>query len=385
MLSLWIAIISFVLAAGTFLLPVAHTATNAFATHWRAAVATLIFVLYIGSATSFLSGLKSFTRNLRVAYRLIALGILAFGVVWIQLVVWGLLDMWDSAWATSGSGLVPFIFTCAFIYFGARKFANVVGVKSVVCSFWLVTVMTLVVGVLTYLAAIHFVQYSLEGVEIYITVCAICSSYLFFAGLAIFKIYKSIGAYYKSAMGWLAVGTLGLSAAAAHEAINTFWFNNGDAYTDYGYYLIPWIFVGFLLLRASYAFRLLPIQSEQVQAAPAKPSDKQQAPVELPAGDLSSSDYIDSILNIVTLVARPTEVDPILDDMRVITSNLTPGQELSASDREKLIGTYNKVEKYLLEKDPMQTFTTADIRSHCTAAFRTLINKRIEQQVKQGR
>jgi len=363
-LSIWIAVVSLAVAAVSFFLPVADSAANVTATHWRTGVTTLIFALYLGTAMSLLDGLKSFKHDLRVAYRLIAVGIIAFSAVFIQLVFWAVLDMWDSAWATSGSGLVPFIITCAFIYAGVRKFARLVSVKSMVNSVWFVTGTTLAVAAITYVIALQWVQYKLDGVEIYIAVCAICSSFLFFAGLAAYKIYQAIGPYYKAAMGWLAAAIFGLSVAAAHEAINTFWFNNGDSYTDYGFYLIPWVIVGFLLVRASYEFRLLPA------VAGGQGADAGSA------GEVASRDYIDSILNIVALVSKPKEIDPALDGLRLITSNLDANKPLSAQEKQRLMDTYYKVETYLMKNDPLRVFTKEEIRSRTTPSFQNLLTKK---------
>ncbi|HSW66735.1 MAG TPA: hypothetical protein VLI54_06380 [Bacillota bacterium] len=362
-LSIWIAVLSIVVAAVSFFIPVVHSIADEGATHWRTAITTLIAALYLGTATSLLDGLKSFKRDLRVAYRLLAIGIIAFSAVFIQLVFWAVLNMWDSAWATSGSGLVPFIITCAFIYTGVRKFAGLVGVKSIISSYWFVTGITLAVAALTYVLALQFVQYELDGVEIYVTVCAICASFLFFAGLVTYKIYQAIGPYYKVAMGWLATAIFGLSVAAAHESINTFWFNNGDAYDDFGFYLIPWVVVGFLLVRASYEFRLLPAVAGGQGGEGGE------------ASEVSSRDYIDSILNIVALVSKPKEIDPALDGLRVITANLDSAKPLSNAEKQRLMDTYYKVENYLMKDDALRTFTKEEIRSRTTPSFQILLTK----------
>ena len=358
-----IVTVALILTAVTFYLPTAASVSNALANHMRTALTVLISALYVGSAWAILGGLKSFKRELRIAYRLMALGVLSFSAVFIQLVFWSIFNIWDSAWAISGSGLFPFVITCIFMYTGVRKFARLLGVRSKFTFFLIVSGIAVVVSVLFGLAASQWVQYKLDGVEIYIAVCAICAGFLFFAGLLMYKIYRSIGSYYKVAMGWLAASMFGFTAASLHEAINTFWFNNGDTYTDYGYYLIPWVIVGAILVRASYAFRMLPLvpdttaaESAAVQAATAR-------------------DYIDSILNIVGLVSRPSEVETSLDELRYVTANMHSETELQPAAKQRLQKAYLQIEDHLLTKDPLRTFTKEEIRSHTTPAFQAELKK----------
>lgn len=359
-LPLSIILITTLFVTATFMVPVVEEAVNPIATHWRTAAGMASMVLFIGASITFLRGLKSFKSELRVAYRLIAYGIMAFSLALIQLVIWGMLDLWESEWAASGSGLLPYVITAALIYVGARKFAQLLNIKSVLNSFWTVFGATLGIAVAMYFAAQAWVTYDLEGTDVYITVGALCSSYLLAAALLAYKIFRSIGAYYQNSMRWLFIGLAALCIAAWHETINTFWFNNGDGYTDYGFYLIPWVLTGLVLVFASYQFRKLPELGQTEAGVKAETTDR---------------DYVDSILAVADLVSKPQEVDDILDELRLVTSGLRPGQTLSSSDKQRLIKTYRQLESYLAQKDPLRTFTKDEVLSHVTPAFRGLVEK----------
>lgn len=343
-----------------FAIPVVETADNPTATHWRTAAGTASMVLFVGAAITFLRGLKIFKSELRTAYRLIAFGILAFSAALIQLVIWGMGDLWESAWAASGSGLLPYVVTAVPIYLGARKFAKLLNIKSVLRSFWFVFAATLLVAVGMYFAALQWLTYDLEGTEIYITVGALCSSYLLAAAILARKIFKSIGMYYSDAMRWLFIGLAALCAAAWHETINTFWFNNGDAYTDFGWYLIPWVLAGLVLVAASYQFRRLPELGETDVKSKAEPSD---------------DDYINSILAVSELASKPQEIEVIMDGLRSVTADLGPDKKLSAEDKQKLVKTYRQLEAYLTAKDPLRTFTEEDILRRVAPAFRPVVER----------
>ncbi len=355
----WIIILLAAVSVGiVFAIPVVETADNPTATHWRTAAGTASMVLFVGAAITFLRGLKVFKTDLRTAYRLMAYGIMAFSAALIQLVIWGMGDLWESAWAASGSGLLPYLVTAGLIYIGARKFAKLLNIKSLLRSFWLVFAVTLLVAVGMYFAAVEWVTYDLEGTDIYIAVGAWCSSYLLVSAILAYKIYKSIGMYYQNAMRWLFIGLAALSAAAWHETINTFWFNNGDAYTDFGWYLIPWVLTGLVLVAASYQFRRLP------ELASGKAGSKDEA---------SDQDYITSILAVSQLASRPQEVEVIMDGLRSVTVDLEPGKKLTVSDKQQLVKTYRQLEAYLTNKDPLRTFSKEEILGRVSPTFRSVV------------
>ncbi len=355
-----IVLLSGVVAGMTLFIPVADGAANPTATHWRTVAGTITMGLSVGAAIVLLNGPRSFKTDLKVAYRLIAFGIMAFSAALIQLVIWGLLDLWDSDWAASGSGLLPYVVTAALIYIGTRKFAKLLGIHSILNSFLFVFGITLVIGILMGIAATYLVQYDLEGTDIYIGVGAWCSSYLLISSILVYKIFRAISPYYQPAMRWLTIGLGGLTVAAWHETINTFWFNNGDTYTDYGYYLLPWVVAGLILVRASYELRKLRAFG-QTEA-----SSKEEA---------TDRDYIDSIVSVGGLASQPQQVDVMMDNLRFITSRMEPGQTLTTSNKELLVKTYRQLEAYLGHKDPLRTFSKDEILSHVTPAFRGVVEK----------
>ncbi len=355
----WAIILLAAVSVGiVFAIPVVDTADNPTATHWRTAAGTASMVLFVGAATTFLRGLKIFKTELRTAYHLIAYGIMAFSAALIQLVIWGMGDLWESDWAASGSGLVPYLVTAILIYVGARKFAKLLNIKSALRSFWLVFGTTLLVAVGMYFAAVSWVTYDLEGTDIYIAVGAWCSSYLVASAILAYKIYKSIGMYYHDAMRWLFIGLLALCLAAWHETINTFWFNNGDNYTDFGWYLIPWVLTGLVLVFASYQFRKLPELGQTDSKSQAEPTDQ---------------DYISSILSVSGLASKPQEIEVIMDGLRSVTVDLEPGKKLSATDKQQLVKTYHQLESYLTSKDPLRTFGKDEILRRVKPAFRSVV------------
>ncbi|HEX3082187.1 MAG TPA: hypothetical protein VHQ86_02950 [Candidatus Saccharimonadia bacterium] len=365
-LVLWLVVILAALTTAiTFLIPVAPTAANPVATHWRTAAGTASLCLFLGAAVEFLRGLGGFKPGLRSAYRLLAFGIMAWSTVLIQLVIWGMLDLWNSAWADSGSGLVPFFVTSALIYAGTRKFARLIGVRGPFTSWRVMVPVSVGTGIIFGIAATYLVQYHIEGTNTYIGVAALCTACLTFSAVLAYKIYDSIGLYYKNAMKWLAVGFTALAVSAAHETINTFWFNNGDVYTDYGWYLIPWVITGLLLVRASYQFRLLAVTEGTTTGTGG-----------MKAEHASRKDYIDSIIEVAGLVSNRMDVRSALDILREVTAEQKSDEPLKDEDKKRLLKAYSELEDYLGRKDVLRSFSKDAVRTHVTPAFLAVLEQR---------
>ena len=149
----------------------------------------------------------------------------------------------------------------------------------------------------------------------------------------------------------------------SHEGINTFWFNNGDTYTDYGYYLIPFVVAGILMVRASFAFKMLP-------AAPIVVNDNgihQEA--------ATVTDYADSIAALAALVSRPEDIGDMVDDIRFATVSIRSDSSLSSQDKDRLLKIYHQLETYLTKKDPVRTFTKQQVLERVTPPFRLIVEK----------
>jgi hypothetical protein len=204
-------------------------------------------------------------------------------------------------------------------------------------------------------------QYQLDGVEIYIAAVGTTMSFFFFAGTLAKKIVKEIGAAYKNVMKWQVLFLFVLLGSATHEAVTTLFLTLGDPYEDYGIYLWPFVVAGFFILKASYEFRLL--TSVVVL-------DKASATVMEKPGD---RDYIDSILAIENLASRPKDIEPQLDEMRLVTSEIKTNVPLSESGKVRLMNVYSQIEAYLINNDPLRKFDQVELRMHVTPRFRALL------------
>lgn len=84
---------------------------------------------------------------------------------------------------------------------------------------------------------------------------------------------------------------------------------------------------------------------------------------------------IDMVVYASGLVSNIGDIDPFLDKMRIITSQLGPDQEPTPADRRELLEIYIAVEEYLVTKEPLRQFTKEQVRSRLSPELRTELEK----------
>jgi len=70
---------------------------------------------------------------------------------------------------------------------------------------------------------------------------------------------------------------------------------------------------------------------------------------------------LDSVIFLGSLASNPTDIDPILDKVRVITSNRTENTPLDAQETHTLQEVYTELETYLTTKEQLRTFSRAGL------------------------
>ncbi|HEV7454376.1 MAG TPA: hypothetical protein VGO07_03895, partial [Candidatus Saccharimonadales bacterium] len=121
------------------------------------------------------------------------------------------------------------------------------------------------------------------------------------------------------------------------------------------------VIAGFLALRASYAFNKLT-----------------HAVIDTAIGvsTLTDRDYIESIATLATLSSNPQDIDVLLDNMRHITSGLSPGRPIRNADKQQLLATYVQLETHFTSgQDPARIFTPNELREQLSPAFVALLPK----------
>ncbi len=351
---------SLLIAALTWLLPVAPAVANPTAEHTRTALAAIAAVC--SSATAvwlFFSG-KGFKSQLRTAYKLLASGIFILAVALMQLPIAGLFDLWDVAWLAGGGVVLLFIVAGVLVYAGMRRFSRLLSVANALNSFLLVIALVVGFMIVSGIAGTYLITYEFEGGGTYIATIGCILAFYAFSAILAQGIERTIGENYRPAIRSLKIAIGGFAFACLHEYVLTFFVPSTSWYVGFGLYLWPFILASLLLADAGRKLYLLSADTTET----ADVGENRVA---------SDSDYIDSITTVAQLASRPQEVDTYLDGLRRITASYQPGNALSEADKQQLLGAYRNLEEYLAHNDPLRVFTADEVRRHATPAFRALL------------
>jgi hypothetical protein len=332
------------------LLPPADEAGGEFYSETAIAVVLIDALLAMGSAILFLIALRSFKPELKPAYRLIALSTLGVG---LGLMVFPYIEyyyLWENLWWNMSSYL-QYLIGAPLMYFGVRLFYKKAGLKG-----WEAALLTLAGGVIL-LSAIHAVlpndiasywpfttwQFDLFKLATIIPIIAY--------GLAAYMaahLRLRTGAEYKMAFTWLSVGlsfyvvaNVGIMLIEVIGYEN--WYYSSRAYT------IPNIIGDIGVLFAGYCF-----------AAIGRPKEA------LSGGYASSTDII---FYLSRKVSDQNKIDKFVEDMRIITSRLNPGEQPNAEDQKKLKNVYLNIEDFLVTEDTLRNFKKVDLRAEISRHF----------------
>lgn len=301
--------------------------------------------LFFGGASFFLSSLRHFKLALKIAYILLASGIVLYGASFLQLPIIGIFDLWSSAWVTTGLVLVPFAGALLLIYAGLRRFARLLDITNLAARASAVSGAALVLGFVSTLTA-YLSPVFYEGLEAYIAVSGAALPFVGAATYLAFQIRKRLGGAYVNAMTWLCIALVGMSTASLHEFVIAYFVPETSPYISLGLSMLPTIITAALLCEAGYRFCNMQVEL-----------------LGSPVDEKATDDlYINAIIRIAAKASRRDAIDPWLDDMRIITSKYNQQQRLTDNEKRTLLRLYSRIETYLLTQDPLRTFTIDQLR-----------------------
>jgi hypothetical protein len=301
-----------------------------------------------------------------VSYTWLGAGLISVAIATLQLPVIGLLDLWDSAWATGGGVITVFMAGAIFMYFGALKLAETLREEGFAMSPVAVTAGVIGITIVAYFVAGPLVQYDEEGVNVYVATIAWCICYVVLAGMLTRRTAGDVGQAYQPSLGALAIAFFVFSISGVIEIVGTLIVGNDHAYQAYGVSLWPFIVSGLVFLWASYEFNLL--TSRTVIA---------QVEVEQDIINITDRDYIESIVAVTSLASRPEAIRPILDELEAIANAnaKVAASTLTDVQRRKLVDIYYQLEGYLIEDDPLRNYSKENVREQVSAGFNAVLSR----------
>ncbi len=197
-------LLTLLLTLGTLLLPVpASWQGSPEAFHMPLALAAVMMCAYLGAAGLFVSSLSAYKVKLRAAYGFISAGIVLNAIGTVQLAIINAFDLLQTPWVETGGVVLPFLLSGLLLYIGARSFAKLIGVTSVLTNMAIVLPAVVAVSVLA-----SFLPHSpVSTPEIAID---ISNGILLWTGLLnltaaaiLLHVHQNIGAHYTNAVAWL--------------------------------------------------------------------------------------------------------------------------------------------------------------------------------------
>lgn len=300
-------------------------------------------IVHLGAALLFLLGLKAFTPKLKAAYRLFCTGIVLFAVAELQLPIGTLLGLASSVWFSTWL-LVPIMVGIWLVYAGLRRLALLFSVRSIWLSPWFVAAVALVVSAAAYflpLGSYLKTEQEARGTMALITLSAM----IFLAGaVLVYKTWRLATARYAQALQWLFLGQLSLTVGTFVNVIAYVTVGPAHWILLGGYTILIESVLSFSLVKAAYDFSMI--------------NETADAPVQ-PTG---SGSLVDVVIAAAAKASSTVAIDPLLDNVRVITAQLAPGQTPTGPDQTILIQTYKNIERYLTEQEPVRRYDRTELR-----------------------
>jgi hypothetical protein len=217
--------------------------------YYETLIGTFMFsVLYAGAAIIYLEGLKTFKPQLRHAYRIICVGIAFIGLNSLQYPIFGVFNLWYSQWFLQGGADIPYFAASILIFIGVGRFAHVLSLTPKALSIPLMTILTLLVGVVVFVMTrlLHLEQ---STFDMHLTLTSMPIVPFLLTMLGALKIKQSTGPAYANALAWLVITLLGSAVGVALLAS----FDFVDQTRVLALLLLP-IVLGTLWIKSAYTF-----------------------------------------------------------------------------------------------------------------------------------
>lgn len=84
---------------------------------------------------------------------------------------------------------------------------------------------------------------------------------------------------------------------------------------------------------------------------------------------VSEHTSIDTVIYLASLASNSRDIEPILDELRRVTSNITPGQVPDKAQNATITQVQQKLEDYLINRDPIRAFTPETLQQSIRTHF----------------
>jgi|GEM_PF-712878 len=299
-------------------------------------------MVQFASAYLFLYAIRSFKPVLRKSYILIVIGIGMLAFVQLGLPVATLFHLYNF-WPLLILVLLFFFCSGIFMYMGIRKYALLVEVRNK-STYW-----RWVIGFAVILAVLLTVIFH-EAPLPQILACSLAFNAA--SVMMAWRIRQQLGSVYTDAINKLIMSITAIIIFDLHMAIaQAFWPDGKGWYFTFGIHYWPQVLWAVTSLLAGQAFLRTVYYPQTLQ---------------------ENADFIDSIMYTAALASNVQAIDPILDQLRILTAKKKP-EDFTDQDRKALLAIYRQIEDYLVTSDPLRTYPREELRSHLAYDFQSAL------------
>lgn len=233
-------------------------------------------------------------------------------------------------------GEIPLMAGILVIYWGLYKFARLLQISSLFVTLWFVGFVLVAIAGGLWIAPhkpgvgtnelLFDIANALSGIEaISYAVCAVLA----------WRIRAVASRQYAPSMMWCAISMVSAFISAA--LLLSFDFITYPSWLTAGTLSAAFIITNFLTLVWAYSFNKI---------------------TRMPVRQTSHGNpLIDAITLLASLASQPSEVDPLLEDLRRVTATHEPGKPYTAAETTDLQRVYRSLQEYLVNMERLRSFS----------------------------
>lgn len=319
-------------------------------------------VLYLGASLLFLLSLRGFTKTLRRSYGFICFGFTLFGLAFLQLPlqVYGgsVQKLFQSGQLAAGFFFVALL----TLIIGMRQFAALFGVRGLATKWWFIIVPPLVLAGL-YAMLPHFPtatpEFRFDAANAFDVINGWVDAMMI---VQLVQIKKIAGVQYTRALAWMIISFVLQLAAVSGYLIAVLPLGDKAWFLVGAVPLIPLIMAGLSLVTSAHNFSKITAEASDPSLKLITARNFFGRPLRQPVSGTSGPSSVDIVIFAANFASQPRDIDQLLDTVRVMTSRMREGTQLTPEDEGKLRETYLAIENYLLTREQARTFTKQSLR-----------------------
>jgi hypothetical protein len=243
-----------VLLSASTLLVATPTTTNPTSFHASLLIETFLATISVAGGLLFLTSLGAFKVKLRVAYTLIAAGMVLYALALVQLPFLQAMNLFYSNYVTNGWLELMYVAAAILLLVGVLRYARLMQVRSKsLHPLTITTTAVVMAGLALLMPHSGNFYHTLFALEVNVSLVTISAVLLTFAAVALLLVKRAAGPAYTNALAWSFIG-VGLLAVSTYSTAYFQLSSFVGLYVSSGLFFVPFLLAVSANLRSAVAF-----------------------------------------------------------------------------------------------------------------------------------